>query len=520
MDKDLQSIQEVRDLVKRAKTAQSEFQKFSQSDVDRVVQAMADAGYRAAETLARAAIDDTHFGRFEDKIIKNQFATRDVWNAIKNLQTVGVIDRDRHHRTMKIAEPMGIIAAIIPTTNPTSTVMNNMIIGVKGGNAIVASPHPQAANCTMAAAEVLRLAAEKAGAPAGLIGCIKTPTIVGAQHLMTHDDVNVIVATGGRGIVKAAYSSGKPAYGVGPGNVPAIIERSANVTKAVKDTIAGKSFDNGVICSSEQTLIYEGAIERQVMLALKNLPVHIVSDAEKQKLKNWMFKADGKLNPAVVGLDPWRIAENSGFKVDSKIRVLIVPIDTVGPDEVFSKEKLSPVLALLRANSIKQAFNFGLTMIEMSGIGHTASLHTQDEDLVLEFAHKFPVGRLIVNSPSVHGSVGYTTELSPAFTLGSGTRSGSISMDNISAKHFINVKTLAYETKPLDKSGSTDSAIDRPFQSRRGSKQPVEKPEAPPVLINPTRVSTSVEPDQKNILYGSSGITEDEIQKIIRDFKG
>lgn len=518
MDKDLQSIQEVRDLVTKAKTAQSEFQKFSQSEVDRVVKAMADAGFRAAETLARAAVADTHFGRIEDKIIKNQFATQHVWNAIKDLPTVGVIERDRHHRTIKIAEPMGVIAAIIPVTNPTSTALNNVLIGVKGGNAVIASPHPKAGKCTLAAVEVLRLASEKAGAPAGLIGCIKTPTIAGAQHLMTHDDVNVIIATGGRGIVKAAYSSGKPAYGVGPGNVPAIIERSANVPKAVKDIFSGKSFDNGVICSSEQTLIYEGAIERQVMLALKNLPVYIVSDAEKQKLRNWMFTADGKLNSDVVGLDPWRIAEHSGFKVDSKIRVIIVPIDSVGPDEVFSKEKLSPVLALLRANSIKQAFNYGLTMIEMAGIGHTAALHTQNEDLALEFAHKFPVGRLIVNSPSVHGSVGYTTELPPALTLGSGTRSGSISMENISAKHFINVKILAWETKPLDKSGSTDSAIDRPFQSRRGNKQPLEKL-APPAVVKPEPARVANEPD-KNILYGASGLSEDQIQKIIRDFKG
>lgn len=516
MDKDLQSIQEVRELVAQAKLAQQEFQKFTQAQVDQVTKAMADAGYRAAETLARAAVDDTGFGNYADKIIKNQFATRNVWNAIKDLKTVGVIHRDRLKRTLQIAEPMGIVAAIIPSTNPTSTVLNNLIIAVKGGNGVVASPHPAAAKCTLAAVDVLIRAAEKAGAPEGLIGCIRTPSIAGAQHLMSHDDVNVIIATGGRGIVKAAYSSGKPAYGVGPGNVPAIIERSADVAKAVKDIIAGKSFDNGVICSSEQALIYERSIERQVLLALKKLPVHIVNDTEKEQLRQWMFNHEGKLNGAVVGLYPWQIGEKSGFKVDPKVRAIIVPIDSVGPDEVFSKEKLSPVLAMLPANSIKQAFQFGLTMVEMAGIGHTAALHTRDDDLVLEFALKFPVGRLVINSPSVHGSVGYTTELPPALTLGSGTRSGSITMENISAKHLINVKTLAYETKPLDKTGPRDSAIDRPFESRKGTSK--ASADLPPPKSNST-VIAQPDPATEKMLYGSSGLTDDDVEKIIRELK-
>ncbi|MCF7797158.1 MAG: aldehyde dehydrogenase family protein [Lentisphaeria bacterium] len=514
MDKDLQSIQEVRELVTQAKKAQQEFQNFTQAQVDQVARAMADAGFRAAESLAKAAVDDTGFGHYDDKIIKNQFATRDLWNAIKDEKTVGVIHRDHRKRTMQIAEPMGIVAAIIPTTNPTSTVLNNLIISVKAGNGVVASPHPSAAKCTLAAVEVLVRAAEKAGAPEGLIGCIRTPSIAGAQHLMTHDDVNVIIATGGRGIVKAAYSSGKPAYGVGPGNVPAIIERSADVSKAVKDIIAGKTFDNGVICSSEQAMIYERSIERQVMLALKNLPVHIVNDSEKEKLRAWMFTHEGKLNGKVVGLYPWQIGENSGFKVDPKVRALLVPIESVGPDEPFSKEKLSPVLAMLPANTIKQAFQFGMTMVTMAGIGHTAALHTRDDDVVMEFAHKFPVGRLVVNSPSVHGSVGYTTELPPALTLGSGTRSGSITMENISAKHLVNVKSLAYETKPLDKTGPRDSAIDRPFQSRKGSSTATE--ELPPPKPKSTIISNPT-PATEKILYGSSGLTDEEVEKIIRD---
>lgn len=516
MDKDLQSIQEVRELVAQAKLAQREFQQFTQAQVDQVTKAMADAGYRAAESLARAAVDDTGFGRYEDKIIKNQFATRDLWNAIKDEKTVGIIHRDRLKRTMRVAEPMGVVAAIIPTTNPTSTVLNNIIIAVKSGNGIVASPHPSAAKCTLAAVEVLVQAAEKAGAPAGLIGCIKTPSIAGAQHLMSHDDVNVIIATGGRGIVKAAYSSGKPAYGVGPGNVPAIIERTADVNKAVKDIVAGKSFDNGVICSSEQAMIYERSIERQVMLALKKMPVHIVNDDEKEKLRSWMFTHDGKLNTKVVGLNPWQIGENAGFKVAPSVRAIIVPIDSVGPAEVFSKEKLSPVLAMLPANSIKQAFQYGLTMVEMAGIGHTAAIHTRDDDIVLDFAHKFHVGRLVVNSPSVHGSVGYTTELPPALTLGSGTRSGSITMDNISAKHLLNVKSLAYETKPLDKTGPRDSAIDRPFQSRKGTSEPAAD------LVPPKPVASAKpdpEPATEKILYGSSGLTDDDVERIIRELK-
>ncbi len=518
MDKDLQSIQEVRDLVKQAKMAQLEFQKFSQAEVNKITKAIADAGFRAAAALARAAVDDTGFGCYEDKILKNQFATRDVWNSIRDLKTVGVIRRDRLKRTMTMAEPMGVVAAIIPTTNPTSTVMNNIIIAVKGGNAIIASPHPGASISTIAAVEVLKQAAEKAGAPTGLIGSIQTPSIPGAQHLMQHKDVNVIIATGGRGIVKAAYSSGKPAFGVGPGNVPAIIERSADVAKAVRDIIAGKSFDNGVICSSEQVLIYESGVERQVRLALKQLPVHMVSDAEKAKLKAWMFKPDGKLNTAVVGLDPWKIGENAGFKVEPKVRAIIVPIEHVGPDEVFSKEKLSPVLGLLKANSIKQAFQFGLTMIEMAGMGHTAAFHSRDEDLIAEFAHKFPVGRLIINSSSVHGSVGYTTELPPAMTLGSGTRSGSITMENISAKHLINLKLLGYETKPLDKTGSRDSAIDRPFQSRKGRVK-TKRTELPPPRQTGVQASVPETQSTSDLLYGTSGLTDAEVEQIIKEFK-
>ncbi len=517
MDKDLQSLQEVREAVKRAKAAQAQFGRFRQEQIDRICAAMAEAGYRAAESLARLAVEDTGMGRVEDKVIKNQFATRTLWQAIRDEKTVGIIARDRLKRLIKVGEPMGVVAAIVPTTNPTSTVMYKAIIALKAGNAVIISPHPNAVKCSVAAAEVMRQAAEKAGAPQGLIQCLTMPTLEGAQALMSNPDVNVIVATGGKGIVKAAYSSGTPAYGVGPGDVPAMIERSADVPKAVRDILAGKTFDNGVICSSEQALIYEAVLDNAVKRELARHPVHIVNDAEKEKLRRYMFRENGKLNVAVVGKDPWKIAEAAGFTVKKTIRALIVPIQKVDKSEPFAREKLSPVLALVKAANVQQMFQMGLTMIEIGGMGHTAALHTRNDEIVDEFARTFPVGRLVVNSPAVHGSVGFTTELVPALTLGSGTRSGSITMDNITATHLINIKRLAYETKPLDRTGPRDSAIDRPFQSRKGTlgrKIPLE-PLPQPGRREPEEIEL---PNPEKIRYGSSGLTEEEVERIIREF--
>ena len=520
LEKNQQSIEEVQRLVMKAKLAQEIYTKFSQQKIDEIVFAAAEAGYKASEQLARLAVDDTGMGRFEDKITKNQFGTRSVWESIRDIKTIGIIERNRRNRTIFIAESMGIVASIIPTTNPTSTALYNILIAIKGGNAVVISPHPNASACTQKATDILRIAAENAGAPAGLISCMTVPTIKGAQALMNHKDVNVIVATGGSSIVKAAYSSGTPAYGVGAGNVPSIIEKSANVDKAVRDIIAGKTFDNGVICSSEQAMIYEYSVEKQILRTLEKLPVHIVNQVEKKLLKAYMFH-DGKLNTKVVGQDAWKIAKEAGFKVPHTIRALLVPISGVGPNEYFSKEKLSPVLAMIRANSIEHALEMGRTMVEMAGLGHTAAIHTRNEDIVNQFALTFSAGRLIVNSSSVHGSVGYTTELVPAFTLGSGARSGSITMDNISANHLINIKKLAYETHPLDKTGDRRNAIDRPFESRKGNISRIlnEDYKTQPMSLSIDKMDEvpDVKPEINEIKYGKSGLSDSDIQRIISD---
>lgn len=497
MDKDLIAIQEARDAVRLAAAAQKEFAKFTQQQVDRIVKAMADAGYEASERLARMAHEETHMGRYEDKIIKNQFGTRDVYEYIKDMKTVGVIRHDEARKLYDIGSPMGVVAAIVPTTNPTSTVMYKILISVKAGNGIAIAPHPRAARCTYEAAMLLRKAAETHGAPKNLITCIEHPTLEGTQALMKAPETSVILATGGPGIVREAYSSGKPALGVGSGNVPAFIEKTANVKKAVADIVAGKCFDYGLLCSSENSIVADVSLKKQVLEELKNNRVYVCSDDEKAKLQKLMFPT-GKLNTQIVGLSAPVIAEKAGIKVPADTTVLVVNCTEVGRSDPMSAEKLSPVLSMYFVNGWEEGCELCIKILNFGGIGHTMSIHSSDQDIIMKFGLEKPAHRICVNTVATLGAVGYTTGVAPSMTLGPGTIGGSITTDNIMPNHLINVKRLAFETRPFvsslvhpkGKTSSTASATPA-FDSRpKRFEKRQEKETKAPAAVSSTTLST------------------------------
>lgn len=352
IDKDLMSIQEVRNLIQKAKEAQEILSTFSQEEIDKIVKAMAEEGMRAARWLAKVAVEETDIGDYEDKVIKNLFATKRVYDNIKDLKTVGIIYSDDVNRVYHIAEPVGVIAGLAPTTNPTSTALFKSLISIKARNAVIFSPHPRAVDCTCQAVEIMHKAAVHAGAPEGVLGCIHYPTLDATNLLMKHPDTALILATGGSGMVKAAYSSGKPAFGVGPGNVPAYIERSADARKAVKAIIYSKTFDNGTICSSEQSIICEKENSKEVRRALEEAGGRFLSKEEIHKLERYAFRPDGSLNPDIVGKPAAIIAERAGIKVDPDIKVLIAELEGVGMNFPLSREKLSPLPRILRSQQL------------------------------------------------------------------------------------------------------------------------------------------------------------------------
>ncbi|MCX6174110.1 MAG: acetaldehyde dehydrogenase (acetylating) [Ignavibacteriales bacterium] len=525
-DKDLQSIQEARTLAAKAKEAQLEFKHYNQEQVDKIVKAMADAGYKEAEHLAQLAHEETGFGKVADKTIKNQFGTKDVWESIKDLKTVGVIDIQKNGKILKIAEPMGVVAALVPSTNPTSTAMFKAIISLKCRNGIVVSPHPKALKCTTEALRVVSEAAEKAGAPKGLIQCLSIPTLEGTDALMKDKNVAVILATGGMPMVHAAYSSGTPAYGVGSGNVPAFIERTANYQKAVADIVYGTTFDNGTLCSSEQAMIVDRSLREKVIDEAKRIGCYFVNAEEKKKLENKVARG-AKLNAEIVGKPASWIANYAGFSVPDNTTVLIAECEHVGKDEPLSIEKLSPMLAFYTVDGWLEGCHRSIELLEFGGIGHTMAIHSNDKEIIMKFALEKPAFRIVVNTPASVGAVGYTTGLMPSMTLGPGTWGGSIISENVTAKHLMNVKTLAFEIRPVNP-GNCVTSFDLPseintkssYREGNFTKQIEERlraragnPSTNP-LGNVSRKSVS----EKNSALLGSGISEDEIQKIIREF--
>ncbi len=450
-DRDLISIQEARHAVERAHEAQKKFAAFSQQQVDAVVEACANAATEAGESLARLAVEETGYGNVPDKITKNRLASVDVPRAIRGMRTVGVIREDREKGIIEIAAPVGVVAAVIPSTNPTSTAIYKTLISLKAQNAIVLSPHPTAMRCICESAAVMRQAALKMGAPEGLIACLAHPTMQGTQELMKNQLTGVILATGGTGLVRAAYSSGRPAYGVGPGNVPALIERTANVKKAVADIFAGKTFDYGTICSSEQAIVTEEAVREQVLDECRKQGAYFLSPGEIARLGALVFLGGAHVpNTQVVGRPATTIAEMAGIKVPPSTRVLIAQLDGIGRDVPLSAEKLSPILAFYSAPNLAAALDICVRLLEHGGAGHTASIHSQSETAVKQYGLAVPAFRIAVNTSSVHGSIGYSTNLFPAMTLGCGSPGGNITSDNIGPQHLMNVKRVAWESRPIE----------------------------------------------------------------------
>lgn len=450
-DRDLISIQEAREAVERASQAQKKFTAFSQEQVDAVVEACADAATAAAEQLARTAVEETGYGNVPDKILKNRLASVDVPRAIRGMKTTGVVREDRDKGILEIAEPVGVVAAVIPSTNPTSTTIYKTIISLKARNAVVLSPHPSAMRCICETVAVLERAGLKMGAPDGLIVCLAHPTMQGTQELMKNRSVGVILATGGTGLVRAAYSSGRPAYGVGPGNVPAFIERTANVRKAVADIFAGKTFDYGTICSSEQAIVAEEGLAAQALEECKQQGGYFLSAEEIAKLGALVFR-DGAAtpNPKIVGRAATVVAEMAGIKVPPTTRVLIAKLEGVGREVPLSAEKLSPILAFYSAPNLAAGIELCKRILQHGGMGHTASIHSQSESAVKEYGLGVPAFRVVVNSSSVHGSIGYSTNLFPAMTLGCGSPGGNITSDNIGPQHLMNIKRVAWESRAVE----------------------------------------------------------------------
>ena len=447
-DRDLASVQEARRLAHRARQAAPLLAELSQEQIDRIVDAMANAVRPHAEALARLAVEETTYGVVEDKIQKNRFASDQVYEFIRPMRTVGVVGRDDDKKVIEIAEPFGVVAAVVPSTNPTSTAIYKILISLKARCPIVLSPHPSAARCITRVAEIMSEAATSAGAPAGSINWMGAVSLEGTQELMKHRDVAVILATGGMGLVRAAYSAGKPAYGVGPGNAPCYIEQSADLGKAALDIIVGKSFDNGVLCSSPNSVVVDRAVHDEVKRQFIENGAYFLKPAEADTLAAMLVTPQRLPNPKLVGKPAGFIAGQIGITVPDNTRVLIAELAGVGRDYPLSIEKLCPVLSYYVVADWREGCERCIQILRYGGMGHTMSIHSQNDQVILEFGLKKPAFRIVVNTPTTHGSIGLTTGLDPSMTLGCGGWGGNITSDNISPRHLLNIKRLAYETRP------------------------------------------------------------------------
>ena len=494
-DRALTSIHEARVLARRAKQAQIQLAEFNQQQVDAIVDAMASAAAGNVEAFARLAVEETGYGVVADKIEKNRFSSERVFQFVRPMRTVGVVRRLDDRKVVEIAEPFGVVAAVVPSTNPTSTAIYKILIAIKARCAIVLSPHPAAVKCITMVAEVMSHAARRAGAPDGAITWMSTVTIEGTQELMKHRDVALILATGGMGLVRSAYSAGKPAYGVGPGNAPAYIESSADVRKAVADVVRGKTFDNGVLCSSENAVVTDEAIAEDVKREFVSQGAHFLSPADADAVAKVLVTPQRLPNPALVGKPATFIAERAGITVPANTRVLIAPLDGVGRDYPLSIEKLCPVLAFYVVRDWREACERCKQILRYGGMGHTMAIHSQNDQIILEFGLKKPAFRIVVNTPTTLGSIGLTTGLDPAMTLGCGGYGGNITSDNISPVHLLNIKRLAYELTPATTASAPTSS---PFSSQSSSSFREAPPQAaaPPASRGVSATSLAQRIDQ------------------------
>ncbi len=448
MDHDLQSIAAARQAADTAWEAYLKFRLFKREDVDAIVDAMALAIEPEAKRLAELAVEETGCGNVEDKRIKNLFNSLEVANWLRNIKTRGLLWRDEVTKIAAIGEPMGVVAALIPVTNPTSTVIYKIISAVKAGNAIVCAPHPKGVRCGIATAEIMASAAERMGAPAGLIQCLDKVAIAGTAELMRHRRTSVVLATGGSVMVKAAYSSGKPTLAVGPGNVPCYVHASkANeLDEVAEQIITSKCFDYGTACVAEQAIIADRQISRALIAEMKLRGAYFCTRQESERLAQVLF-TNGAINPNRVGQSPQVLAKLAQFELPPRTRVLVAPLSEVGQHRPLSLEKLNPVLAWYEAKTESEAYDMTRQIVTLGGWGHTAAMHCDEGAVVARFSD-LPVGRLLVNTPAIIGGMGYSTDLEPSFMLGTGTWSGSITSDNVTALHLINIKRVAYESRP------------------------------------------------------------------------
>ncbi|MFN2515620.1 MAG: aldehyde dehydrogenase family protein [Pyrinomonadaceae bacterium] len=446
-DKDLISVQQARELVENAHKAQAEVARFDQPKIDRICETMSKAVLRESARLGAMAVEETGYGIPVDKQEKNRFAAEDVWNYFRGLRTVGVVSESKD--VVEIASPRGVVAGIIPSTNPTSTAIFKVLIAIKSRNAIVLSPHPSAARCINETVRVMREAAVKEGLPADAIGCMSTATIEGTEALMKHKQTAVILATGGIGLVRAAYSSGKPAFGVGPGNVPVFIERTADVPKAVQDILTGKCFDNGTICASEQAVVCDAPIEKAVRDQFRAQGAHFLSASEAEQLGKIVATPQRSLNPGVVGRSVEVIAKLAGLNVPPGTRCLMADVGGVGREFPLSMEKLSPILAFYVADGIARGAERSYEILRYGGMGHTAGVHTRSREAAVRFGSEMPASRITVNTPTTHGAIGFSTALPPSMTLGCGSWGGNVTSDNVSPLHLLDIKRVAFETRPV-----------------------------------------------------------------------
>lgn len=458
-DKDLAARQEARLLCKQAEAAQMILRQFSQEKLDAICCAIAKRFAASAAELAEMAVCETGFGNKEDKIIKNRFASETVWQAIQNMKTIGLLREDPQKKLWEIGVPVGVIAAIVPSTNPTSTICYKALIALKSGNSIVFSPHPKAISCSLKAARLVAAAAEEAGAPAGCIGCLSLASMAGCQELMATPQVRLILATGGPAMVRSAYSSGKPAIGVGAGNGPAYIHHSADIEKALGCILRSKTFDYGTVCASEQSIIVEKGMEAQVRQMGSRLGFYFMSTEEAGKLAKLLFRPSGALNPEIVGKKATILAQMAGFSVPDTTKVLVAREQEAGPTRPYSMEKLCPVLAFFVMESEDAVLQKAIEVLTHEGAGHTFAMHAEDRAVVEKFALQIPVSRFLVNTPAALGGIGATTSLFPALTLGCGAVGGSSSSNNISPLDLINIRRVAWDQEKESQTPKIDGDL-------------------------------------------------------------
>lgn len=475
LDRDLQSIQEVRDLVARAKAAQKIYATYTQEQVDQVVSTVAKAMFGHAEKLAKMAHEETGYGKWEDKTIKNQVASQFLHDYIKPMKTVGIINEIPEKGIVEIGVPVGVVAGLVPSTNPTSTAIYKSMICLKSGNAIILSPHPAAVKSILETVRLINETCQSLGLPEGLVSAISLPTMEATDALMKHKDVSCVLATGGSAMVKAAYSSGTPALGVGPGNVPAFIEKTADIPKAVKHIIESKTFDNGVICASEQAVVVEREIAEAVRAEFIKQGCYFLNEDQKKKFEKIIAKPNGALNAAIVGKSAYVLGQMAGVDISQSVKVILADETGVGSKHPFSKEKLSPLLGFYVEEGWEAACEKCIDILEFEGKGHSLAIHTKNDAIVREFALKKPVSRILVNTPAALGGVGASTNIAPAFTLGCGAVGGSATSDNVTPLHLIDIRRVAYGAREVNEIISTQQHSQEEVELEKIIKRVIEQ---------------------------------------------